>query len=49
MVRRALAVRPVAVIVLGGDHDLSGSIHRLAPRSEYIRRRVKGYPEPTGR
>jgi hypothetical protein len=48
MVRAALAVRPVVVIVLGGAHDLSGSVRRLAPGSEYVRVRVKGYPEKAG-
>jgi hypothetical protein len=44
MVRSALPVRPVAVIVLGGEHDLSESVGRLAPGSEYIRVKVEGYP-----
>jgi hypothetical protein len=36
-VRVALKSGPVAVIVLGGGHDLTPSVRRLSPTWEYIR------------
>jgi hypothetical protein len=44
MLKAALAMRPVAVIVLGGAHDLSGSVRRLAPGSDYLRVTMEGCP-----
>jgi hypothetical protein len=46
MVRAALQSGPVAVIVLGGDHDLSGAVRRLAPGDcEYLRVTPARYAE----
>jgi hypothetical protein len=42
MVRR-LACHPLAVIVLGGAHDLSASVRELAPGAEYIRVTTRAY------
>jgi hypothetical protein len=42
MVKAASAMRPAVVIVLGGKHDLSGTVRRLAPGSEHIRVRMEG-------
>lgn len=43
-VRRALAAGPVAVLVLGGAHDLSASVRRLGDgTTEYIRLTPKRY------
>lgn len=45
-VRRALAAGPVAVLVLGGAHDLSASVRRLGDgTTEYIRLTPKRYAE----
>ncbi len=48
---RGLAAQgvPCAVIVLGGAHDLSGSVRRLAPGCEYLRVTLKSYPREGGR
>jgi hypothetical protein len=46
MVRTVLhADLPVALIVLGGDHDLSASSRELAPRASYFRVTTKRYRE----
>jgi hypothetical protein len=42
MVRR-LAGHALAVIVLGGAHDLSASVRELAPGAEYIRVTTRAY------
>jgi hypothetical protein len=42
MVRR-LAGHALAVIVLGGAHDLSASVRALAPGAEYIRVTTRAY------
>ena len=44
IVKRLIASGPLAVIVLGGDHDLSEHI-RSVPDCEYLRVFVEGYPE----
>jgi hypothetical protein len=53
MVRAALKVRPVAVLILGGAHDLSGAVRRLAPSDcEYLRAtpaRYAAFAEGVGR
>lgn len=43
IVKRLLAGGPLAVIVLGGDHDLSPHIRKI-PDCEYLRVFVDGYP-----
>ena len=44
IVQRLVASGPLAVIVLGGDHDLSRHV-RAIPDCEYLRVFVEGYPE----
>jgi hypothetical protein len=44
--RTALQAGPVAVLVLGGAHDLSGAVRRLAPGDcEYLRVTPARYAE----
>src|SRR5262245_13333583 len=44
MVRSALAKDAVAVLILGGSHDLTGSVQRVAgPACEYLRVTVSCY------
>lgn len=46
MVKNALAKDALAVIVLGGSHDLTGSVQRVGPPwCEYVRVTVKAYAE----
>jgi hypothetical protein len=46
MVRAALARGPCALIVLGGGHNLTQSVRRVAgPDCEYVRLAVASYPE----
>jgi hypothetical protein len=46
MVRAALEGGPVAVLVLGGAHDLSGAVRQLAPGDcEYLRVTTARYAE----
>jgi hypothetical protein len=46
MVRAALAQRPFALVVLGGGHDLTESVRRVAGADcEYVRVAVGSYPE----
>jgi hypothetical protein len=46
MVKNALANDAVAVIILGGSHDLAGSVQRVGPPwTEYVRVTVKAYQE----
>jgi hypothetical protein len=46
MVRAALKAGPVAVLVLGGAHDLSGAVRRLAGGDcEYLRVTTARYAE----
>jgi hypothetical protein len=42
MVKR-LAGHALAVIVLGGAHDLSDSVRRLAAQAEYVRVTLRAY------
>jgi hypothetical protein len=50
MVAEALKHGPVAVIVLGGDHDLTESVRKLGQGGcEYLRVTLRGYPEEEGR
>lgn len=48
-VRAALDAGPFALIVLGGAHDLSGSVRRLAGDCEYVRVTTRAYREFQGR
>jgi hypothetical protein len=49
MVGQALAHGPVAVIILGGSHDLSPSVRRLGKgKCEYLRVTLRGYPDEGG-
>ena len=34
---RKLLERPVSVVIMGGGHDLSDNVERLAPEAEYVR------------
>jgi hypothetical protein len=46
MVKNALANDAAAVIILGGSHDLTGSVQRIGPPwTEYVRVTVKAYQE----
>ena len=46
MVRAALARGPFALVVLGGEHDLTESARRVAGADcEYVPVTVGGYPE----
>jgi hypothetical protein len=46
MVKNALAKDAVAVIILGGSHDLTASVQRVGPPwTEYLRVTVKAYQE----
>jgi hypothetical protein len=45
MVRTALSHGPVALVILGGGHDLTGGVRRVAADAEYVRVTVGGYPE----
>src|SRR5262249_46736640 len=48
-VRAALDSGPVAVIVLGGGHDLSAAVRRAGGDIEYVRVTVKRYRDFAGR
>src|SRR5262249_38565372 len=39
---------PVAVLVLGGAHDLSASVRAVAPGAEYLRVTTRRYREASG-
>jgi hypothetical protein len=46
MVRTLLKAGPIAVAVLGGAHDLTANVQRVAPPwCEYLRVTVKAYQE----
>jgi hypothetical protein len=47
IVRAALARGPFALVVLGGGHDLTDSVRRVAGADcEYVHVSVASYPEP---
>ncbi len=48
IVKGLLGRGPLAVIVLGGAHDLSESVRRLAPGCEYLRVAGRCYRETAG-
>jgi hypothetical protein len=48
MVRNLAEAGPVAVIVLGGAHDLSESVKRLAPGAESLRVTTAQYAAVSG-
>jgi len=49
MVQKALAKEPVAVIILGGSHDLTDAVRGvIGERCEYIRVTVPAYLEYSG-
>jgi hypothetical protein len=45
MVQALVNAGPVAVAVLGGDHDLTDSLKRLGGACEYLRVTVQAYQE----
>jgi hypothetical protein len=45
IVRNARSRGPVALVILGGGHDLTGSVRRVRPDCEYVRVAVGSYPE----
>jgi hypothetical protein len=47
-VKLAMTQGPVALLLLGGAHDLSDSVRRLAPGCEYVRVTTWLYRELTG-
>jgi hypothetical protein len=46
IVKRLLAAGPLAVVVLGGGHELAGEVARQGRNAEYLRVEVTQYPLP---
>ena len=46
--RLAQEKEPVVVVLLGGEHDLSGPLSRHAPKARYVRLTVDAYREASG-
>ena len=46
IVKRLLAAGPLAVVVLGGGHDLASEVLRQGRNVEYLRVEVTRYPPP---